>query len=64
MNKKEERVIGSYNYTHYDYKNTSIREEIKSLQKSIALQQQTLNKILNLLESLRAITNLRYIGGL
>ena len=39
-------------------------EELKSIQRSNAMQQQTLNKILNLLESLRATTNLRFNGGL
>jgi valyl-tRNA synthetase len=39
------------------------REELKSVQKSIAMQQQTLNKILNLLKSLGATINLRVNGG-
>lgn len=53
MNKKE-RIIGPINKTKENYINTSIREELKSIQKSIAIQQQIIYKILNLLESLRA----------
>jgi hypothetical protein len=38
--------------------NDSFQEELKAIQKSIALQQQTLYKILNLLESLQVTINM------
>ena len=56
-------MIGSdNNYTQNTYTNTSLTEELKSIEPSIALQQQTLTKIVNLLESLIELRRL-YIGG-
>lgn len=66
MNKEKKILDPSLNNLDKqdNYLNCFINDEIKSLQKSIAMQQQTLYKILNLLESLRANTHLGVIGGL
>lgn len=62
MNKKEKIIGSDNNYTQNTYTNTSLSGELKSIQRSIALQQQTLTKIVNLVESLAALRRLS-IGG-
>jgi hypothetical protein len=42
-------------------KETTFKAELKSVQRSIAMQQQTLNKILNILES---ILTIKRLGGI
>ena len=58
----DKKIIGCCNHyrTNKFINNSFPEEELKSIQRSIAKQQQTLNKILNTIESIKSI---KLLGG-
>ena len=68
MNKNEIDIVYFESINNIDQhdnylNNRIIHVEIKSIQRSIAIQQHAVCKILNLLESLRVLINSRVSGG-